>query len=101
MADEQEKEGQRLDTVKSLLTTNPFDRVKEWFPEYFQPDPEVMVQQAYDEQTGEYDIDKIDPAQIEWQTPTSPDEDDEISAWIEQQEKKNNGVVSFGANEWI
>lgn len=98
MLDETEKENQRIDRVRGLLTLTTMERVKDFFPEYFRPDP---LATAYDEETGEFDIDAIDPADVEWVVPTSEDEDADLSAWIEEQERQNGGVTTFTANEWV
>lgn len=98
MLDESVRETQRIDMVKTLLASVPMERVKDYFPEYFRPDP---LAEAIDPVTGEFDIDKVDDSKIDWQTAGSEDEDADLSAWIEEQERKSGGVTTFSADEWI
>lgn len=83
--DEIEKEKQRVDMVKSLLATKAadFTLARTQFPEYFAPEDPYEGARNDD---GTYDIDAIDEDQIDWATPASPEDDDEISRWIAQQE---------------
>lgn len=91
-----DKERARLDMVKALVTNSWADRdeVKHQFPEYFEADPFAA---AKNPETGEYDIDKISDADVEWGT-ASPEEDDEISRWIAQQQQGSFGADDF--SDW-
>lgn len=98
MVDESAKENARVDMVKALLAQVGLERqdlVVEQFPEYFKRDP---FEVAYDEATGEFDIDKVDPSAVEWQVPDEA-EDADLSAWIAQQERANGGVTTFTADD--
>lgn len=85
MLDEIDKEKRRIDMVKSLLATKAadFDLARAQFPEYFTPDDPYGTARNDD---GTYDVDALDDADLDWSTPASPDDDDEISRWIAQQE---------------
>lgn len=82
MLEETEKVQSRIDMVKGLLVspTSNFDRVREQFPEFFDPFEEAK------QEDGTYDIDKIDATDVEWGTPTSAEEDDDLSRWIASRE---------------
>jgi hypothetical protein len=97
MLDERRREIDRIDRVKELLTHIPADVVAEQFPEYFAADP---FDGAYDPETGAYDPEKVDEELIQWGVAASKTEDDDLSAWIEEQERKNGGITTFTANEW-
>lgn len=97
MLDEAEKEKSRVDMVRAILArvgAEGQDLVAEQFPEYFKQDP---FAEAYTE-TGEFDIDKVDPSKVEWSVP-SEEEDKELSEWIAQQERANGGMTTFTADE--
>lgn len=83
--DEIDKEKSRVDRVKALLTNqfSTVDLVKAQFPEYFRPEDPFEEAKTED---GGYDIDRVDESKLDWGTPASPDDDDEISRWIAQQE---------------
>jgi len=83
--DEIEREKQRLDMVKSLLSTKAadFDLARSQFPEYFKPEDPFEAARNED---GTYDVDALDDADLDWSTPATPEDDDEISNWIAQQE---------------
>lgn len=82
MLDHVEQERARFDSVKALLASPlaSWDRVKEQFPEYFDP------YESAKQEDGSYDIDQIDDADVEWSTAASPDEDEALSTWIAQRE---------------
>lgn len=83
--DEIEKEKRRVDMVKSLLATKAADltMARSQFPEYFAADDPYERARNDD---GSYDVDALDDADLDWATPASPEDDDEISRWIAQQE---------------
>jgi hypothetical protein len=89
MLSEADKAAQRLDMVKALLVQPmaDLDRVRGQFPEFFDP-----FSAAVDPETGEVDPDAVDEEALDWSTPASPDEDDDISAWIAARE---SGSVSL------
>lgn len=91
MVDDHRRGLERFDMVKALMTsmTNSVDRIKEQFPEYFDPFEEARTED------GGYDIDKIDGAAVEWGTPDGEDEDEALAKWINTRE---TGTVS--AADW-
>lgn len=101
MVDERERERERVDMVRALIATvgpEGEERVVAQFGEYFPEEQDPFVG-AYDEE-GNFDIDKVDDSSVPWRTPVSPDEDEALSAWIEQQEQAN-GEVTLTANDWV
>lgn len=95
MVDEGRKEDLRVDMVKGLLAlAGPAQQseVARLFPEYVKDDP---YQEAYT-QSGEFDIDKVDDATVEWSV-ASKDQDEELSRWISEQERA--GGVTFTAED--
>lgn len=84
MLDVVEAQGHRLDSVKigllSPLVTE--DRAKSLFPEFYPADPFADALQD----DGTYDPSKVDEDEIEYDAPSSPEEDDDISAWISSRE---------------
>src|SRR4051812_4529468 len=89
MVDETKAEAHRVDMVKGLLASGAEqETVAGRFPEYFASDP---FAEAYDEK-GEFDIDKVDDTAVQWSVPDQ-DQDADLSAWIEEQERKGGGVT--------
>lgn len=97
MLAEIEKEKARVDMVRGLLTgpLSSLERVKAQFPEYFAPEDPY---EAATTESGEFDIDAVDDSKVDWSTPSSPKDDDDISRWISQQE---SGSVSAADTDWI
>jgi hypothetical protein len=85
MLDEIDKEKRRLDGVKALLATKAadFDLARSQFPEYFKVEDPYEAARNDD---GTYDVDALEDADLDWSTPATPEDDDEISRWIAQQE---------------
>lgn len=82
MMEEVEKGRDRLDKVKALLVSpmSNWEKVRDQFPEYFDPF------EAAKTEDGTYDIDQIDDSQIDWEVPTSEDQDEALSRWIAERE---------------
>jgi hypothetical protein len=78
--DRKEQGQSRFDTVKGLVAIGDRARVKEQFPEYFDPFEDIR------REDGTYDVEALDDAEVEWTTPTSPDEDADLARWIAQRE---------------
>lgn len=91
MLDEFEKAKGRADSIKRLIANRmtDYEIVREQFPEYFPPEDPFKDAKQDD---GTYDIDKIDDTQVEWATPTTPEEDDEISRFIAEREGSFTGA---------
>lgn len=82
-----EKEQERGFHLKlALVAHGPFneERAQALLPEYFPRNP---YQEAYTPD-GEFDIDKVDDASLDWKVPSSPQEDEDISAWIMARERQ-------------
>jgi hypothetical protein len=88
MLDDKERSQERFDSIKRLVAFADRDRVKEQFPEYFDPFEGVQ------NEDGTYDIDSIDDTAVQWAVP-DPDEDEALSRWIAQQESG-----SLSAADW-
>lgn len=71
----------RFDTVKGLVALGVRDRVKEQFPEYFNPFEDAQ------RDDGSYDIDRVEGSQVKWSSAGSEDEDAELARWIAQRER--------------
>ena len=86
MMAERRRQMARVDALKMATSTSSanVDRVKAYFPEYF---PEETAFETAKRKDGSYDIDRVDDSRVEWTTPRSPDEDADISAWINQRER--------------
>lgn len=85
MLDEVEKEQERLDRLKGLVassTTVP-ERLRRLFPDYFEDDPYEAAKQD----DGTYDIDQVDPTEVEWSGPASMEDDEALSAWINEHQQ--------------
>jgi hypothetical protein len=95
MMDRAEAEERRVDMVKALLVQRTIDveAIESQFPEYFDNDPFEEAKTP----DGEYDIDSIDDSKIDWGVAT-PEEDDEISAWIDQHDEIM--IVQSPEGEW-
>lgn len=82
MLDEAEKVKSRIDMVKGLLASplGNYERIRDQFPEFFDPFEEAK------QEDGTYDIDKIDASDVDWSSPTSAEEDADLSRWIASRE---------------
>lgn len=81
----QQKERLRLDEFKRALMVSSvtMERAHTFFPEYFPRDAFTEAQKD----DGTYDIDAVDDAKVDWETPRDHYTDDEISAWIAERER--------------
>lgn len=90
MLDEVERSRSRLDTVKALVTHASFERVRDQFPEYFDP------YEGAKGEDGEFDIDRLDDSQVDWATAGSEDDDEALSRWIQERESGSFSAADLG-----
>lgn len=75
------------DDMKSRMVAAHPQSAKHVFPEWF----EGSVFDEAAKPDGTYDIDRVDPSQIDWAVPTSKEEAAELDRWIAQH---SHGVIT-------
>lgn len=69
------------DNLRSLLVAQSPSSAKDIFPEWF---PKEIAFEEARRPDGTYDIDKIPDAAVEWSTPATVAEREELEHWIAQ-----------------